>query len=344
MIQAGPLLIPLRLLVLAAAGVVAYFALFFRLKAGKDPHPQKTLEPLVNVSIMALLIWKFSLLIVDPGFVIEHPLSLLYFWGGDVGLAIAGLYALGTLGYRTWKLDVPPLFYLDAVLTLMLAGGGTVALLTLIVGDGGLFAGWFAVTAFILYYVQLRIGKPLGHKHSGNVLTAAIVFVLAGWAVQAGVESAGLSSSHESAMPTGHRIGNVAVDFGLSTLDGEEIRLSSLQGRKVLLNFWATWCPPCKAEMPHLEKFYQSARAQGFEVLAVNLTDTEKSAERVAAFAEDQGLTFPIVLDESGQVRDLYRVRAYPTSLIIDSHGVIRGRFEGAISYDTMKKAFRGVN
>jgi len=119
-------------------------------------------------------------------------------------------------------------------------------------------------------------------------------------------------------------LGRRAPDFTLPDLAGKRVRLADSRGQKaVLLNFWATWCAPCREEMPTLEKLWQERRAS-LEVLGVNL-DTVGVA-RVRAFVRELGLTFPILLDPELAVGRRYRVRALPVSFIVDRGGVIRHR------------------
>jgi len=117
--------------------------------------------------------------------------------------------------------------------------------------------------------------------------------------------------------------GFLAPDFTLETSSGETITLSELRGRPVLVNIWATWCPPCRAEMPALERTYKERQSQGFLVLGVNATNQDDRLSALA-FAADQGLTFPILFDTDGQVSRLYQVRALPSSFFIDAQGVIQ--------------------
>lgn len=115
--------------------------------------------------------------------------------------------------------------------------------------------------------------------------------------------------------------GFAAPDFTLETLNGQTVSLLSLRGQAVLINFWATWCPPCRAEMPAIQQVYDRYRDRGFTVLAVNL---QESDAQVAAFAEQLGLTFPIPMDRSGSVFAQYRVRALPSTFFIDKRGIIQ--------------------
>lgn len=126
-----------------------------------------------------------------------------------------------------------------------------------------------------------------------------------------------------NAPPPSPREGFSAPDFSLELLDGGLVTLSDLRGKVVLVNFWATWCPPCRAEMPAIEKVYRTFKPLGLEVLAVNLTDQDSEAA-VAAFAQELGLTFPIPLDRRGEVSTRYILRGLPSTFFIDRQGVIR--------------------
>jgi cytochrome c biogenesis protein CcmG/thiol:disulfide interchange protein DsbE len=118
------------------------------------------------------------------------------------------------------------------------------------------------------------------------------------------------------------REGFTAPDLTLQTLDGETVTLSDLRGQAVLINFWASWCPPCRNEMPAIQQVYEEYRDEGFTVVAVNSQEQET---RVVAFAEPLGLTFPILIDRDGSVFDRYQVAALPTTFFVDRAGVIRG-------------------
>lgn len=117
--------------------------------------------------------------------------------------------------------------------------------------------------------------------------------------------------------------GFVAPDFTLKTPGGEEYTLSELKGNAVLVNLWATWCPPCRAEMPVIEKMYREYKDQGFVVLAVDMTYQDDPAN-VAPFIQKYGLTFPVLLEETGDVGDAYQLRSLPSSYFINRAGVIQ--------------------
>ena len=123
-------------------------------------------------------------------------------------------------------------------------------------------------------------------------------------------------------------------DFSLPTLTGENQSLSALKGKVVFLNFWATWCGPCRAEMPSMETLYKEYREKGLEIIAVNCGENRAA---VLAFMNNNNLSFPAVLDSDGKVSGVYGVQAIPTSFLIDREGNIVSRIVGSISWDTPK-------
>lgn len=116
--------------------------------------------------------------------------------------------------------------------------------------------------------------------------------------------------------------GFLAPDFALKTPEGETIRLSDLRGQPVLVNLWATWCPPCRAEMQTLETVYNDYKDQGFTVLAVNMT-YQDNPDLILPFVDERGLTYPILLDETGEVARAYQMKSLPSSFFIDRDGII---------------------
>lgn len=135
----------------------------------------------------------------------------------------------------------------------------------------------------------------------------------------------------------GIEMGEIAPNFELQTLEGDTIELSDLRGERVLLNFWATWCPPCRAEMPDMQKFHENTDVK---ILAVNLIDTESNPDVVPEFLNELGITFPVLLDEASELANEYEIVAYPTSFMIDADGRIQFKAMGAINYDMMIQEF----
>ncbi|WP_107947340.1 redoxin domain-containing protein [Lysinibacillus parviboronicapiens] len=141
----------------------------------------------------------------------------------------------------------------------------------------------------------------------------------------------------------GLKKGDTPPDFTLTTLDGEEVTLSDLRGKKVVLNFWATWCPPCKAEMPHMQNYYdQYAKKENVEILAVNLTSAERDVtedakiDTITTFKDSYELTFPILLDKKNDAGFDYQVITIPTTYFIDSNGYIQRTIQGPMDVDML--------
>lgn len=115
-------------------------------------------------------------------------------------------------------------------------------------------------------------------------------------------------------------IGDKAPDFELVDLDGNKHRLSDYKGQGVFLNFWGTWCPPCKEEMPHMEKQYQDFKDKGVQILAVDIAEP---VLKVESFRDQYGLTFPIAIDKNKSVMEVYNIGPLPTTVLIDKDGKI---------------------
>ncbi len=176
-----------------------------------------------------------------------------------------------------------------------------------------------------------------------------MILILAGtfsWAVydfinnkETEVEIIQLTENVENQMQQtseGLDIGDMAPNFRLKTATGGNIELTAYRGERVMLNFWATWCPPCRTEMPDMERLYNEKDVQ---VIAVNLTQSEAKIEDVTDFITENKLTFPILLDEQLEVATTYGVRPIPITYMIDSQGVIQDKSLGALSYEQMVEA-----
>ncbi|WLV24050.1 TlpA disulfide reductase family protein [Aciduricibacillus chroicocephali] len=135
----------------------------------------------------------------------------------------------------------------------------------------------------------------------------------------------------------GLNIGNIAPDFELKVHGGGTKKLSDFRGEPAMLNFWGTWCPPCQAEMPDMEKFYKDTK---MPIVSVNLTRNESSKNNVPKFIKDYGLTFPILLDEKLEVSELYMVRVIPTTYFLDKEGRIQAKRLGPMNYEYMKDQY----
>ncbi len=157
------------------------------------------------------------------------------------------------------------------------------------------------------------------------VLVSILAMMLVGSTI-----TVGCSVGRDTTLGSG--IGNVATDFQLDNLDGQSVSLSDFRGKPVLANFWATWCPPCRSEMPFIQDTFTDKKwaDEGLVVLAI---DIGESSSTVREFVENYGLTFPVLLDSTQDVFLEYYARAIPTTFFIDREGIIQdiriGPFSG---------------
>lgn len=136
-------------------------------------------------------------------------------------------------------------------------------------------------------------------------------------------------------------VGKPAIDFALSDLDGNTVWLSDYLGKVVIISFWATWCPPCQAEIPELVSLYPELQADNVVILAVNFRE---APDTVSAFVEEEQMNFPVLLDSKGLLAYAYGVRALPTSLFVDRKGVLRYSYLGGLTEGTLKDILAGID
>jgi cytochrome c biogenesis protein CcmG/thiol:disulfide interchange protein DsbE len=148
-----------------------------------------------------------------------------------------------------------------------------------------------------------------------------LIILMVGFAwIFISADKSGASTSGKIPAP---QQGFLAPDFELTTPKAETVKLSDLHGQAVLVNLWATWCPPCRAEMETIEKIYQEYQDQGFTVVAINMTYQDEPLG-VMPFVNEHRLTFPILLDETGATAMAYQLKSLPTSYFINRQGIIR--------------------
>lgn len=191
-------------------------------------------------------------------------------------------------------------------------------------------------------------------KNIGTILVVILLVIAVGTYVKKQMDQDRELAINESLLgkaidlnykQTGLRKGDMPPDFTLTTMDGEEVTLSDYKGKKVILNFWASWCPPCKAEMPHMQKYYdKKAKEQNFEILAVNLTSEEKGNRLVEKFLKSYGITFPVPMDESGDIAKNYQVITIPSTFILNTEGEIEHSIIGPMNEDLMETYVEGIN
>lgn len=159
--------------------------------------------------------------------------------------------------------------------------------------------------------------EKITHKR-WTLISTIILLIGAVW-IWISIPPAGATTSGKIPAP---QTGFLAPDFSLQDMDGNVVTLSDLKGTPILLNFWASWCPPCRREMPAMQNAYNQYKDEGFVILAINSTNQD-DIDTASTFVSDLGITFPILLDTYGQASKDYQVRSLPTSFFIDQNGTI---------------------
>ncbi len=175
--------------------------------------------------------------------------------------------------------------------------------------------------------------KSFLEKNFHLIIVAIVVLVVGAVYLQksGGTSPASVSAATMTADPA-PTVGassdrTIAPDFALTSTDGREIKLSDFRGKVVVLDFWATWCPPCKAEIPDFIKLYSQYKNDGFQMLGVSLD--QGGLHDVVPFIKSHGINYPIVLGTDEVVSAYGGIRGIPTTFVIDKKGYVRGAFEG---------------
>ena len=168
-------------------------------------------------------------------------------------------------------------------------------------------------------------GKKMKKKISIFLIAALLVSGLSFFYLQ--------NTATKVAAEVGTEIGMEAPGFSLVNMNNQEVSLSDYQGKKVFLNFWASWCPPCRKEMPDMQKLHEEYGSEEVAILAVNVGESKSTA---ANFMMQNGLSFPVLLDNSKDTARNYLVRGIPSSYFLDQNGIIEEKVVGAVSYEKM--------
>lgn len=132
-----------------------------------------------------------------------------------------------------------------------------------------------------------------------------------------------------------------ALDFKLKDLNGKEVSLSQFKGKRVFLNFWATWCPPCKAEMPEIEAIFKETKDSDLVILAVNIGEDKST---VKSFMDKNKYNFSVLLDTDNSIATKYNIQSIPTSFFIDKDGVVVSRHIGTMNKTQMETYIKNIN
>lgn len=182
---------------------------------------------------------------------------------------------------------------------------------------------------------MMNITSLIENKRRWNLVLAGIVLLGAGWIF---LTRTPVIQTTGGGPPPSPKEGFSAPAFSLDILNAEistaKVSLTDFRGQVVMINFWATWCSPCREEMPAIQSVYEEYREQGFEVLAVNTTFQDNEFD-VKDFVAEYNLSFPILLDRSGDVSQQYQLRGLPSTYFIDRQGVIQTVIVGGPMKDT---------
>jgi len=337
----GPLTITLTMLtgILAAASGLLIHTLAVR----RMPEGPALGSLMLNALLVWLVAWKLSPVLFDPA----SYRGFLYWQGGTRGAWAATALAAAYLIYAGRRSGGPGLAR-TARSALIVALGALAArqLLVAVWGEGSsLTAGLLALLAAGLLALLLSRRATAAAAPDARAVRSpelqAVILLAAGYLL---ITTLGSSLWEErelaaAARSTGLGIGEQAPDFALTDLDGRPASLSDYRDKTVVLNFWATWCPPCRAEMPELQKFHEANLDTDIIVLAVNATDTESGAAAVRRWLSDHEYTMPVLADPRGEAGRLYRVRTYPTTYVIGPGGIVRGKHLGPMNRALLAEA-----
>ncbi len=171
-----------------------------------------------------------------------------------------------------------------------------------------------------------KSGKKQSNIWPWLAMIAAVLLLGGGWII---INSDKAEEGAETTLEAAPIKGYPAPEITLETTDGQTLNLSDFKGKPVLINFWATWCPPCRAEMPDFQAVY---RELGDDVIIFSVNAASQDNGDVNAFMEEFGITFPVLLDKTGLAGVTYNVRGLPTTIFVDRNGVINEVFTGGLN------------
>ena len=262
----------------------------------KKPDSRKITSDLItNFLLVVILTWKLFPVLLAPGDIISSPVSILYSSGGTPGILLGVGFGIVYMGIKLF------LFWKHSV------------------GANGRSPLRDVLKPIIVFFVSV------------GFVSISLFFV--SWIVRNNMENSDIINGNEDAMNSTPTRGDVAPGFKLINTDGDLISLEDYKGKWVILNFWATWCPPCRGELPTLIRFYKQADKDKIVLLGINAYGTEKIPKGgdvrsyVSTFVGEKGVNYPVLLDKcdggSPCVSTLYGAKNLPTTVIISPDGII---------------------
>ncbi|MDR2903184.1 MAG: redoxin domain-containing protein [Clostridiales bacterium] len=184
-------------------------------------------------------------------------------------------------------------------------------------------AAFLGIAFFAYQYISNRVAAPDNLRAPENIVAEA-------------GESVPVPDAETTEVPENQTY--KAIDFTMTDMDGTETKLADSFGKPIVLNFWASWCPPCKSEMPEFNKVYTEL-GETVQFMMVDLVDgQQETVETGAAYIAEQGFTFPVYFDTLGEGGTFYGIRSIPTTIFIDAEGSIVTGVEGAIDEETLRR------
>ena len=300
----------------------------------------KRMKDLTDVVFTYVLVWKLSYIPLSFSAFLAAPLSVLYFSGGQIG-HVLGVVAGAIQLYRKRMVDEDLLNVWGKFFVMIFVVHALLVMeLPILILGAVLLVIWWRKPTMLAHVLTVFFLQLATEWSSVTVITYVVgVVVMYGWLkykqqlrtfiVQVVVVTM-VAIMIQQTLPEQTKVSAEQRDFALETFDGQTVSLDDYKGKVVVLNFFATWCPPCKAEMPHLQAFHEQA-PDDVVLLGVNLTKRDDGLQVLEQFLHDYEVTYPILLDKQDEVGDLYEVLSIPTTYILDQQGHLVERIVGPV-------------
>ena len=296
--------------------------------------------------------FAFDTLAMSPWTALVMGFTFSFAWTPCVGPALASVLIMAaSASTRALGFGLIGVYSLGFILPFLAVGFFTTSLLDFFKAHSGVAGNAAKAGGILLIFLGLlmftgRMNGVTGYLSSlsapsGTESPAPETSPESPASTEAETEEAAKETSAGEASDTENQL-LPAVDFTLTDQFGNTHSLSDYKGKTIFLNFWATWCPPCRAEMPDIQKIYESYRTEGDNALIVlgvaapNYGD-EKDEKGIKSFLEENGYTYPVLMDTNGSLFDAYGIHSFPTTFMIDRDGNVFGYASGQLSEDTMK-------